>query len=799
LNRVLNELQLTSTPQRDDGALLAAFVACREEAAFAALVRRHGPMVLGVCRRVLHDAHLAEDAFQATFLVLARKAATLRQRERVANWLYGVAYRTALAARTLAARRSAREQQVIAMPHPTAGPDKDDAELRRVLDQELARLPDKLRAPLVLCDLEGRTRRDAARHLKLPESTLSNRLMEARRRLARRLTRHGFSLSAGGLATMLSSADAGVSAALMSVTLQSSLTPVGAAGTIAAPVALLTESVMKSLLLAKLKAAAALSLAAVSVILALGTLGAGRLLPDTRAAQPQDPLAAQAPNHPEAEPRKPDRRVDPEIAVAAFQAATADDDAKPRILKGHTHGVDALAFSPDGKHLASGSLFLVKIWDVGAAKEIASIKATQQYVKAVAFTPDGKFLATGNWENDTNNVRIFETGQWREVRAIGTGDALVHSVAVNRDSTLLATGGREKVLKIWDFKNGQLKHAIDAHPRDLQCVAFSKDGRLLATCGYDSEVKLWDAEKGQAIRVFPNPPVQMHWDAVAFSPDGRFVAACGNALRLLDVGTGLESWNVKADDVMTHCLAFSPDGKHIVTGGDNKSVKLWETASGKLLKTWEGHGSSVHAVAFSPDGTIVASGGGNELFLWPVPGAKAKQADPEQVEGIVEKVHEDNLVQLSIGGSHGLKRNDKLEVYRLQPTPMYIGQLRLIDVADQKSVGRMEGRVRQVKVNDRVARLLLREDQAPAKKQEAKAGARDDPLQAQRDRNIIEEQKLTQTVHEKIREARVAKNGLELLRSTLLQVWDHPEIGEGTRQTLLNRILAARDEMTKKK
>src|SRR5262245_32810185 len=106
LNRVLTELHMTATPEPDDGTLLAAFVACREEAAFAALVRRHGPMVLGVCRRVLHDAHLAEDAFQATFLVLARKAATLGRRDRVANWLYGVAYRTALAARTLAARRS---------------------------------------------------------------------------------------------------------------------------------------------------------------------------------------------------------------------------------------------------------------------------------------------------------------------------------------------------------------------------------------------------------------------------------------------------------------------------------------------------------------------------------------------------------------------------------------------------------------------------------------------------------------------------------------------------------------------
>src|SRR5579872_239835 len=158
-----------------DGQLLGAFVARRDGAAFEALLRRHGPMVLSVCRRVLGDSHDAEDAFQATFLVLVRKAAGLRSRELVGNWLYGVAHRTALKARTAAARRRARERQVEEMPHPEVGPDEAWSDLQPLLDRELERLPDKYRVPLVLCELEGRGRKEVARLLRLPEGTLSSR------------------------------------------------------------------------------------------------------------------------------------------------------------------------------------------------------------------------------------------------------------------------------------------------------------------------------------------------------------------------------------------------------------------------------------------------------------------------------------------------------------------------------------------------------------------------------------------------------------------------------------------------
>src|SRR5438552_13041976 len=142
-----------------DGQLLGAFLDQRDEAAFAALVQRHGPMVWGVCRRLLGH-HDAEDAFQATFLVLVRKAASVVPRELVGNFLYGVAHQTALQARRTVARRRAREVQVTVMPDTEAAQQDQWLEVKRLLDQELSRLPDIYRAVVVLCDLESRTRKE---------------------------------------------------------------------------------------------------------------------------------------------------------------------------------------------------------------------------------------------------------------------------------------------------------------------------------------------------------------------------------------------------------------------------------------------------------------------------------------------------------------------------------------------------------------------------------------------------------------------------------------------------------------
>src|SRR5262245_12293223 len=173
------------------GQLLEDYLSRREEAALAVLVRRHGPMVWRVCRRVLRNYHDAEDAFQATFLVLVRKAASIVPRKMVANWLYGVAHQTALKARATAARRRGRERQMADLPEPAGTEQKLWRDLQTLLDEELSRLPDKYRAVIVLCDLEGKTRKDAARQLGCPEGTVAGQLARARAMLAKRLARHG--------------------------------------------------------------------------------------------------------------------------------------------------------------------------------------------------------------------------------------------------------------------------------------------------------------------------------------------------------------------------------------------------------------------------------------------------------------------------------------------------------------------------------------------------------------------------------------------------------------------------------
>src|SRR6516162_8732683 len=182
-----------------DGQLLEAFISRRDEAALAALVKRHGPMVWGVCRRILRNYHDAEDAFQATFLVLVRKAASIASRELLANWLYGVAQQTALKARTTSANRRARERQVMEMPEPVTTEPDLWSDLQPLLDQELSHLPDKYRVAIVLCDLEGKTRKEAARQLGVPEGTLAARVARARVMLAKRLRRHGLVMAGGAL------------------------------------------------------------------------------------------------------------------------------------------------------------------------------------------------------------------------------------------------------------------------------------------------------------------------------------------------------------------------------------------------------------------------------------------------------------------------------------------------------------------------------------------------------------------------------------------------------------------------
>lgn len=266
LNKVMLHLRRAVGAPDDadsDGGLLQRFVGQQDEGAFALLLNRYGPMVLGVCRRALGNTADAEDAFQATFLVLIRKAGSLRDAERVGNWLYGVACRIARRARIQAARRGPQVAEVPDMatePEPVEG-----QELRPLLDEELQRLPRKYRVPLVLCYLEGKTNEAAAQQLHWPAGTVKTRLARGRDLLRDRLARRGLALSATALAAALApeAVTAAVPPALADATLKAAglYTAGSAAGAVSASVLTLTEGAVREALRAKVQAILAIMLA----------------------------------------------------------------------------------------------------------------------------------------------------------------------------------------------------------------------------------------------------------------------------------------------------------------------------------------------------------------------------------------------------------------------------------------------------------------------------------------------------------------------------------------------------------
>jgi RNA polymerase sigma factor (sigma-70 family) len=588
-----------------DGQLLECFITRRDEVAFEALVRRHGPMVLGVCRRVLRHVQDAEDAFQATFLILVRKADAIGQRELLGNWLYGVAYRTALEARAKTNRRRTRERQVSPMPEPEADDGTDvGRDLRLLLDQELNRLPDKYRVPVVLCDLEGETRRDVAQKLGIPLGTLSGRLTTARRLLAKRLARHGVGVALTAVLSP-SAASACVSAPLVASTVEAATAVAAgqmAAGVVSVQVAALTEGVLKAMWVKKLK------------IVTTWWLTAGIILGG---------------------------------AAVVVQANREAPDAGPaKVLKLDARG-RRVVWSPDGKTLVVGTkvekTFLgvkvdgkgsaIQLWDVdkGQVRQtLAESPLGGLAFQQVVFSADGKMIAATVAEEirRANSLEIRDVVKVWDARTLALkqtlgGDSQAVCVALSPDGKRVATGdpGRKKV-HLWNARTGVLERTLPTGAAQPWSVAFSPDGKTLVVGGqmgdHSGEVTLWDPLTGDLKHALK---VATFVNAVAFSPDGKMIASSTG-------GEFVQVWGVEKGDVIVtlnghkrghRSIAFAPDGKLLAVGGPDGKVRLWEMPTGRLREILEGHQAEIYSVAFSPDGKTLASTSQDQTVrLWPI-------------------------------------------------------------------------------------------------------------------------------------------------------------------------------------
>jgi RNA polymerase sigma factor (sigma-70 family) len=619
VRRVRANLAPTSTAARTDGELLARFADARDEEAFAELVGRHGPLVRNVCGNIMRNEQDTEETAQAAFLVLARRAGTLRDVASLAGWLHGVAYRTAIRARRDAARRRARESR--ARPAATVPPAAPPAEaswreLQELLDRELQRLPEKLRAPFVLCCLERVGKVEAARLLGRTPGTVSGQLDRARKLLRVRLARRAVSLSAVlcGLA-VAGDARAGPSSAFVAETVAASVRFVGAGTAFEDSAARMAATVLRGTFVGRARAAAFVLFALVALS---GGIAASVLGPATPAAAPES--VALAPLAPVERPAPPhsDRFGD-----ALPDAATARLGTKRFV---HSYFTDSIVWSPDGKVLASlGGYSLGRrlcLWDAATGRELYDLPAEGSVV-AAAFSPDGKTLAA----TEKRGVILWDVASGKEAGQFNF-EPSAWAVAFSPDGKTLAVPDKESVIHLWDVASGFEVSAIVGPGKRLTGLTFSPDGGTIAAATNEGVVGLWrlDGAKELWRRVLPDG--KPNGVALAFAPGGKELATVSSDLvvRVLDVRGGGELRVFDGGDKSRRpAVVYSPDGKVLASAGKGSAVILWDPETGHEIRRWLAGPWQVYSLRFAPDGRTLAScgGWGSTIRLWdPATGAE---------------------------------------------------------------------------------------------------------------------------------------------------------------------------------
>jgi RNA polymerase sigma factor (sigma-70 family) len=517
---------------RTDGELLSCYLALRDDAAFAALVRRHGPMVFGVCRRFLRSEADAEDAFQATFLVLARKAGSIRPRERTANWLYGVACLTARKARAAAIKRRRKEREAAEMRRPHIGEGVDD--LLPLLDQELHWLPEKYRLPIVLCELEGRTHQEAARQLGWPVGTVSGRLSRGRALLAQRMQRRGVAPQ--------DLAPAAVPLALTAAAVKAATAfAAGSAAAVSAKVIALAEGTVKSMLLTKLQATMAVLL--LVALAAAGAAVAYGLTPGKEARAPTNPDPVQtAKDDKVAEQTPPDPE---EKAIRAYVAELRATVKNPS----DDHTVYRLVIDP---------LFYKAVhWAARRGDDPLVVELIRDYYGPNNPDRGGTSLTWAAWINDAEAVRILLD---RGVSLTGTDDE-------GRTALHLAAGWGPRMTKLLLDKGADVNARTKAGETPLM-LAAAVDPVILESA----------ADQAATVRLFLDKKAEVNLQDDAGRPALMFAAEHGRlqiAKALLAEGANVRLKDKKGETALD-LVQPADDYRHLTGAWTEQGLKQYQ-------------------------------------------------------------------------------------------------------------------------------------------------------------------------------------------------------------------------------